>query len=66
MAHEGPEHRIVQMVLQDPEYHYILDVWEVRITAMIHIETITMIVMMIRITVVMITTMTMKNLIIAS
>lgn len=54
------------MVLQDPEYHYILDVWEVRITAMIHIETITMIVMMIRITVVMITTMTMKNLIIAS
>ena len=26
MAHEGPEHRIVQMVLQGPEYHYILDV----------------------------------------
>ena len=54
------------MVLQGPEYHYILDVREVRITAMIHIETIAMIVMMIRITVVMITTMTMKNLIIAS
>ena len=66
MAHEGPEHRIVQMVLQGPEYHYLLDVREVRITAMIHIETLTMIVMMIRITVVIITTVTMKNLIIAS
>ena len=52
MVHEGPEHQVILMILQGPEYHYIPEVREVRTTAMIRIVTITMMVMMIRITVV--------------
>ena len=52
MVHEGPEHQVILMILQGPEYHYIPEVREVRATAMIRIVTITMMVMMIRITVV--------------
>ena len=52
MVHEDPEHQVFQTVLQGPEYHYIPEVREVRTTAMIRIVTITMMVMMIRITVV--------------
>ena len=51
MVHEGPEHQVILMILQGPEYHYIPEVREVRATAMIRIV-ITMMVMMIRITVV--------------
>ena len=52
MVHEGPEHQVILMILQDPEYHYIPEVREVRTTAIIRIVTITMVVMMIRITVI--------------
>ena len=52
MVHEGPEHQVILMILQGPEYHYIPEVREVRTTAMIRIVTITMVVMMIRITVI--------------
>ena len=55
MVHEGPEHQVILIILQGPEYHYIpevREVREVRTTAMIRIVTITMVVMMIRITVV--------------
>lgn len=30
MFHEGPEHQVLQMVRQGPEYHYNLEVREVQ------------------------------------